>query len=70
MMEELILSFLLGQHHMNKKHKAKEGLPSKGWDQIGARIKRRRDHAQSNQVEHPREERSRVSYHSSPMISS
>jgi hypothetical protein len=27
---------------------------------------KRRDHAQSNQVEHPREERSRACYHSSP----
>jgi hypothetical protein len=66
MTEELIPSFLLGQHHMNKKHKAKEGLPLKGLDQIGARIERRRDHAQSNQVENPREERNRASYHSSP----
>jgi hypothetical protein len=43
MMEELIPSFLLGQHHMNKKHKAKGGLPSKGWDQTGARIERKEE---------------------------
>jgi hypothetical protein len=41
MVEELIPSSPLGQHHMNKKHKAKGGLPLKGWDQMGARIKRR-----------------------------
>jgi hypothetical protein len=43
MMEELVPSFLLGQHHMDKKHKAKEGLPSKGWDQTGARIERKEE---------------------------
>jgi hypothetical protein len=41
MVEELVPSSLLGQRHMNKKHKAKGGLPSKGWDQTGARIERR-----------------------------
>jgi hypothetical protein len=41
MAEELVPSSPLGQRHMNKKHKAKGGLPSKGWDQTGARIKRR-----------------------------
>jgi hypothetical protein len=43
MMEELIPSFPLGQHHMDKKHKAKGGLPLKGWDQTGARIKRKEE---------------------------
>jgi hypothetical protein len=28
---------------MDKKHKAKEGLPSKGWDQMGTRIKRKEE---------------------------
>jgi hypothetical protein len=43
MVEELVASFPLGQHHMNKKHKAKGGLPSKGWDQTGARIERKQE---------------------------
>jgi hypothetical protein len=28
---------------MDKKHKAKGGLPSKGWDQTGARIERKEE---------------------------
>jgi hypothetical protein len=43
MTDELVPSFLLGQHHMSKKHKAKGGLPSKGWGQTGARIKRKEE---------------------------
>jgi hypothetical protein len=43
MMEELVPSFPLGQHHMSKKHKVKGCLPSKGWDQTGARIKRKEE---------------------------
>jgi hypothetical protein len=41
--KELISSFPLGQHRMNKRHKAKGGLPSKGWDQTGARIERKEE---------------------------
>jgi hypothetical protein len=40
-MEELILSFPLGQHHVDKKHRAKESLLLKGWDRTGARVKRK-----------------------------
>jgi hypothetical protein len=43
MTEELVPSFSLGQHHMNKKHKAKGGLPSKDLDQTGARIERKEE---------------------------
>jgi hypothetical protein len=43
MTEEFVPSFPLGQHHMSKKHKAKGGLPLKGWDQPGARIKRKEE---------------------------
>jgi hypothetical protein len=43
MMEELVPSFPLGQHHMDKKHKAKGGLPLKGWDQTRARIERKEE---------------------------
>jgi hypothetical protein len=42
-MKGLIPSFSLGQHHMDKKHKAKGSLPSKGWDQTGARMKRKEE---------------------------
>jgi hypothetical protein len=43
MREELAPSFPLGQRHMNKKHKAKGGLPLKGSDQTGARIERKEE---------------------------
>jgi hypothetical protein len=43
MTEELVPSFLPGQHHMNKKHKVKGSLPSKGWDRTKARIKRKEE---------------------------
>jgi hypothetical protein len=43
MTEELVPSFPLGQHHMDKKHKAKGGLPLKGRDQTGARIERKEE---------------------------
>jgi hypothetical protein len=42
-MEELVPSFPLGQHHMDKKRKAKGSPPSKGWDRTGARIKRKEE---------------------------
>jgi hypothetical protein len=43
MMEELVPNLPLGHHHMNKRHKAKGGLPSKGWDQTGAKIERKEE---------------------------
>jgi hypothetical protein len=43
MAKELVPSFLLGQHHMNKKHKAKGGLSLKGWDQTRARIEKKKE---------------------------
>jgi hypothetical protein len=43
MMEELVPSFPLVHHHMSKKHKAKRGLTSKGWDQTRARMKRKEE---------------------------
>jgi hypothetical protein len=44
-MEELVPSFPLGPPHVNKKHKAKGGLLLKGWDQMEARIgKKKRPH--------------------------
>jgi hypothetical protein len=43
MAEELVPSFPLEQHHVNKKRKVKRGLPSKGWDQTGARIKKKEE---------------------------
>jgi hypothetical protein len=42
-MEELIPNFLLGQHHMDKKRRAKGSLPSKGWDRTRARIERKEE---------------------------
>jgi hypothetical protein len=43
MTKELVPSFPPGHRHMNKKHKVKGGLPSKGWDQTKARIKRKEE---------------------------
>jgi hypothetical protein len=43
MMEELVSSFLLEQHHVDKKHKAKEGLLLKGWDLTGARVRKKEE---------------------------
>jgi hypothetical protein len=43
MTDELIPSFPLEQHHMDKKHKAKGGLPLKGWDQTEAKIERKEE---------------------------
>jgi hypothetical protein len=38
MTEELVPSFSIGQHHVDKKRKAKGGLLLKGWDRTEARI--------------------------------
>jgi hypothetical protein len=67
MVEELIPNFPLEQHRMNKMHKVKGGPPSRDYDQMGVKIKRKtRDNTWSNQVERLREERSRASHRSSP----
>jgi hypothetical protein len=50
------------QEAQSQRRSAFEGLGPNG----SQNQKKRRDHIQSNQVEHPREERSRASYHSSP----